>query len=317
MSAIHETAYPRLKSAYSERELAEIYTPTPDELAFVCGKRREPPARFALLLLLKTCQRLGFFLRLADIPAEIRDHIAECVPKLRYTSQSLSDLDRSGSRQRYLTVLRDYLKLKPFDDQASKLVDQATMSAAETRQQLADIINVAIEELIRQRYELPGFSTLLRAARKSRRQVNDGYYRLLAEPLNKQTRTDIDGLLARAEASGTSGWHALKREPKKPTNKEIKAYLAHMKWLQSWVAELPPLDAIPVAKRRQFMYEARAIDAGDLKRLKLIKRYALVVFLFHAQLHRATDDVLNIFVRKIRNLHTLGEERLRQYQLDQ
>lgn len=76
MSAIHETAYPRLKSAYSEQELKEIYTPPPDELAFVCRKRREAPARFALFLLLKTCQRLGFFLRLADIPAQIRDHIA-------------------------------------------------------------------------------------------------------------------------------------------------------------------------------------------------------------------------------------------------
>lgn len=71
-----------------------------------------------------------------------------------------------------------------------------------------------------------------------------------------------------------------------------------MKWLQSWVQELPPFDFILVA-RRHFMYRARAIDAGDLKRLTSIKRYALVVMLFHAQLHRATNDVLSIFVRKI------------------
>lgn len=317
MTAIHETAYPRLKSVYSDRELAEIFTPTPGELEFVCQKRRDPAARFALLLLLKTCQRLGFFLLLADIPSEIRDHIASFVPRLRYTRRTLSELDKSGSRQRSLAVVRDYLQVKPFDETAGKLVDQTTLHAAETRQQLADIINVAIEELIRQRYELPGYSTLLRVARKSRRQVNDGYYQQLAMPLSKQTRTDIDGLLARADSRGTSGWNALKQEPKKPTNKQIKAYLAHMKWLQSWVKELPALDAIPVAKRRQFMYEARAIDAGDLKKLKPIKRYALVVILFHAQLHRATDDVLGIFVRKMKNLHTLGEERLRQYQLDQ
>lgn len=123
MAALHETAYPRLKSSYSERELAEIYTPNPDELAFVMGKRREAPARFALLLLLKTCQRLGFFLPLVEIPAEIRDYIAGFVPRLRYTKKILSELDRSGSRQRSLGVIRDYLKLKPFDVTAGKIVE--------------------------------------------------------------------------------------------------------------------------------------------------------------------------------------------------
>jgi hypothetical protein len=35
MTAIHETAYPRIRSNLSEQELHALYTPTPDDLAFV------------------------------------------------------------------------------------------------------------------------------------------------------------------------------------------------------------------------------------------------------------------------------------------
>jgi uncharacterized protein (DUF885 family) len=74
---------------------------------------------------------------------------------------------------------------------------------------------------------------------------------------------------------------------------------------------------IPVSKRRQFMYEARAQDAAGLKKMRPTKRYALVVILLYSQLYKATDDIVNIFIRKIRNIHTQSEERLKQYQLDQ
>ncbi len=54
MTVLHESAYPRLKSSHSERELGEIYSPTSLELAFVIEKRKNTTARFVLLLLLKT-----------------------------------------------------------------------------------------------------------------------------------------------------------------------------------------------------------------------------------------------------------------------
>jgi hypothetical protein len=35
MTAIHETAYPRIRSQLSDKELETLYTPTPDDLTFV------------------------------------------------------------------------------------------------------------------------------------------------------------------------------------------------------------------------------------------------------------------------------------------
>ncbi len=68
MTAIHETAYPRIKSEYSKKELEKSFTPNEVELSFILRKKRLPHARLALLLLLKTAQRLGKIIKLFDVP---------------------------------------------------------------------------------------------------------------------------------------------------------------------------------------------------------------------------------------------------------
>ena len=79
---------------------------------------------------------------------------------------------------------------------------------------------------------------------------------------------------------------------------------------------MPVIDHLPVAKYRQYVLEARALDAADLKDLRPDKRYALMIILVHAQLRKALDDAADIFIRKIRNLHSTAEEKLKQYHLD-
>ena len=55
----------------------------------------------------------------------------------------------------------------------------AVIAVAATKDDIADIVNVGIEELVRQRFELPGFTILLRTAKKARVTVNGGYHRLI------------------------------------------------------------------------------------------------------------------------------------------
>jgi hypothetical protein len=50
----HETAYPRLKNTVTEAELAEIYTPTPEEIAFAEAHTQSETAKVGILLSLKT-----------------------------------------------------------------------------------------------------------------------------------------------------------------------------------------------------------------------------------------------------------------------
>ena len=78
MPSASDTAYPRLKANPSDKELTEIYTPTENELTFVRKRTNQPIQRVGLLLLLKTFQRLGYFVSFADIPDAIVRYIASC-----------------------------------------------------------------------------------------------------------------------------------------------------------------------------------------------------------------------------------------------
>lgn len=79
MSSIHETAYPRFKPDLSQRELEDIYTPTNKERIFSQRNAHTAVARLALMVLLKTVQRLGYFVKLAEVPRPIISHIAKCM----------------------------------------------------------------------------------------------------------------------------------------------------------------------------------------------------------------------------------------------
>jgi hypothetical protein len=78
MPSASDSAYPRLKANPSATELGEIYTPNIFELVFAAESTRKPALQVGLLLLLKTFQRLGYFVRYAEIPAAIISHIARC-----------------------------------------------------------------------------------------------------------------------------------------------------------------------------------------------------------------------------------------------
>ena len=56
------------------------------------------------------------------------------------------------------------LDLKPYGPPARKAFLRAMVEAARTKDDLADLINVALEELVRCRFELPAFGTLDRGS---------------------------------------------------------------------------------------------------------------------------------------------------------
>ena len=149
MSAIQDTAYPRIRSSLTIHELARIYTPTSDELALARRTTRGTVARSCFLVLLKTFQRLGSFIPLTDVPSAIVEHIADTVGG----AVSRDDLVRyaaAGTRGRHLAAIRAHLHIQPYGAVARHVLVRAMADAAQTRDEIADLINVAIEELVRQ-----------------------------------------------------------------------------------------------------------------------------------------------------------------------
>jgi hypothetical protein len=65
MPVIADTAYPHLTSTPRREEL-DAFTPSKDEISFALRHTRQPVTRLALLIYLKTFQRLGYFVQLRE-----------------------------------------------------------------------------------------------------------------------------------------------------------------------------------------------------------------------------------------------------------
>ncbi|WP_347402876.1 DUF4158 domain-containing protein [Protofrankia symbiont of Coriaria ruscifolia] len=61
VASIDRTAYPRFKRMVSGRELVEAFSPTADEFAWARGKTQNDQHLLALVVRLKSYQRLGYF----------------------------------------------------------------------------------------------------------------------------------------------------------------------------------------------------------------------------------------------------------------
>jgi hypothetical protein len=286
MPTIHETVYPRLKSNVSRRELADLYTPTEAELELANRSSKGEPARLAFLVLLKTFQRLGYFIALQDVPRGIVEHIAHDRGML-IVPEAASDYDESGTRRRHVKIIRHHLRVKSLDETGQVVLSTAVRVAAERMEDLADIINVAIEELIRESFELPGFSTLHKEAKRGRAEVNRNLYRSVTDAIGADGQSRIDLLLAEpGSESRKTRWDALKQDAQSPTLTHLRDLLERQRWL---ALERPPValsTLLPEVKLRQFALEAKSLDAARMLEMAPAKRYALA-----ATRHRLLDFV--------------------------
>ncbi|CEF35020.1 transposase [Xanthomonas citri pv. citri] len=233
----------------------------------------------------------------------------------RVPADRLAGYDASGAKRGHLAQLRAFLNVCPLDAAGRDWLGTVAETAARTKHIVPDIVNVMLEELVHHRFELPAFSTLERIAIAARERVHDAHYRQIADALSPTMRTLIDNLLLTPPGSHHSDWHTLKREPKRPTNKEVRHYLRHIQRLRILAEQLPPID-VSVPKLKQFRAMARALDAAELAELVPIKRYALAAIFIRSQYRKTLDDAADLFIRLIQNLENTAQQKLIAYQLE-
>ncbi len=316
MPSVNETAYPRLKSHPTAKELAEVYTPNATETAFASKHARSPVAQVGLLVFLKTFQRLGYFPALAEISPTIVSHIARGIG-LKFIPLGLKTYDETGARPRHAQLIRAFLNVTAVGPEAQEAMTEACINAAGTKDDLADIINVAIEELVRQRFELPAFSSMLRVAKSARARVNGGYHRAIYQALGENGRNKIDSLLARGSQSIKSHWDQVKQEPKSPTVGHMREFTAHLGWLKKLDLGEDCFAFLPDIKIRQFAAEAKSLDAASMRDLALHKRYAIAAALIRFQTACGLDDLAEMFVKRLQKIHQHAKDALDKYHLDQ
>ena len=315
MTTDFDTVYRVLRPDPSDRELKDLYTPTAAELAFLTTTAKRPTARLALAIHFKVFQYLGYFVHIKDVPERIRQHVAQCLGYKRLPKDDqLEGYDTSGHKRIHMAAVRERLNVRPLVMSRDRawLVSVAR-KAAETKHHVGGVVEQLIDELLRQRFELPALDTLKNIAGDARTTVHDAYLQGVVDALSPEARQTIDGLLNRG-SDPLTGWNALKREPRKPTNKEARFWLQHIDRLKRLADQMPKLD-IPVPKLTYFREWARALDATQLKRLEEPAKSGLAAIFIHAQRGNALDDAVEMYQRLIQRLENLAIRKLEEYRL--
>ena len=260
MAAIERTAYPRFPPALTASELQTLYAPTEEERAFVAAHARGPVPLLTLMTLLKCHQHLGYLPALADVPTQIRTYLCQ---QLQLPSATDALVATKATLARYRSLIRTYLALTPYTPGGPRVVMEAVAHAALTMSDPADLINVAIEQLIQQRYELPAFSTLDRLIGHLRHRVHQTLYAQITAALPLPAHARLDALLQGHD--GLSEFTRMKAPPRQATLAHLRQWLDRVTWLEAILAPHGFLAGIAHTKTRQFAAEAAALDVGDMR----------------------------------------------------
>ena len=153
MASIERTAYPHFSRVFTAREIQDAYTPTPEEILLARLHVRNNASLLAFLVLLKCFQRLQYFPPLPDVPAPVVDHVRSC---LHLPPDLPLGCDQPKTLYRYHAIIREHLDVKAYKGKAARhTAVRAAYQAAEVMDQQTDLINATIDELVRQKYELP------------------------------------------------------------------------------------------------------------------------------------------------------------------
>jgi TnpA family transposase len=324
MTLIDRTAYPRFKPHLSAKELSEIYTPTQPEIELAYANARGTLTLVNFVVLLKCFQRLGYFPKFKDVPTTIKKHIQVCLA-LPHQPTSEPASPETGTEQlhqpstppppprslyRYHQAIRTYLKVKIYDENAEKLITTTIRTLAYTRNYPADLINAAVEILVKERYELPAFSTLDLLVQNLRNQVNSELYQKVADALFREERQKLDGLLTTQPEQTEPAWGRLRALPKSATLTNLQELISHYTWLLSLGEVERALAPLSQAKIQDFAAQARTLKPSELSDYTPARRYTLMACLIHRSRTHARDNLVETFLKRIAFLHNKAKEEL-------
>jgi hypothetical protein len=94
---------------------------------------------------------------LTDVPAAVIDHVRAAV-ELPDSVKAETDANRTAKRHRWFVW--EYLGVTYEAAKVRAVAEEAIRTAVRTKDNPADLINVALKELVRAWWELPGYTTL-------------------------------------------------------------------------------------------------------------------------------------------------------------
>ncbi len=228
MASIERTAYPRFRRTISSRELEEAFTPTADEVEWAAERTTTDQHRLALLVLLKCYQQLGYFPSLAAVPATV---VAQVRARVGLAESVAAEHDAARTAKWHRGLVRDRLGVTYEPATIRQVAEAAFREAAQGKDNPADLINAALEQLVKARCELPGYTTLDAMAATVRAEVNGALFTMVAGRVDDVARARMLGLLVVDPLRRRSDFDKIKDPPGAATISKLRRWLEHLSWL--------------------------------------------------------------------------------------
>lgn len=305
VTSIKRTAYPRLKPNPSAKELTEVWSPKSEDVDLGKAATRGEDQLLEFVLMLGCFRRLGYFPRPDTVPEAVVSHVYSRLG----LSPEATPLLPERSLYRYQASIREHLGVQAAGETARHLAARVMGESALTMDNPADLVNATIEELVKERFELPAFTTLDRMARHVRRTINSRLFARVDGRLMARGKRSLDALLE-AGARRRSELNILKATPGSATRKNLKELQERLGWLESLGDTGMLLEGIPEAKVAHLAAQARALDAAELGEIEEPKRRAMLVCLIHRAKVTSRDGLAQMLVKTMAKIHNRAKEAL-------
>ncbi|MEU7799756.1 Tn3 family transposase [Micromonospora arborensis] len=271
------------------------------------AKTRSDQHLFALVVWLKAYGRLGYFPDLFEVPLPIVDHIGRHL-EFKPEVEPVHDSDRTAERHR--DWVRERLGVIYDPPAARALAERVIREAVRFKDEPADLINVALEELVRARLELPGYTTLDLMAATLRTEVNTALFAGIAARMAGPDATELDASLIVDPIRRRSRFDEAKAVAGAATVTGLRERVRHLAGLEAIGPTSFWLDGVPPAKIAHFAGEAQRTDASDLRKYGTAKRQTLVACLFHVAKVSTRDEIVTMLCKRIAAIHKKAREHL-------
>ncbi len=214
---------------------------------------------------------------------------------------------RRAGRLLQRTLVRERLGVVCDPQRARAVAVEAIGAAALVKNNPPDLINVALEMLVKSSLELPGFWTLDEMAARIRHEVNTTMFERVGARIALPDRVGLEDLLEVDGPGAKSAFSRLKRVAGRASWSAFREQVAHLRWVDSLGDSEAWLEGIAEPKIADFAGEAMAADAGVMRDVAPSKRTALLACMVHVARTRARDDLAEMFrAARRRPLSPLG-----------
>ena len=331
MTSINRTAYPRFhqNTQYRKQELMGNYSLSEKEVIFVKKHTRDTRTQLNFAVQLKVIQNIGYFLDPQDIPGAI---VKQVRGSLAIKGPMKAFYQHKSVKSKHRNLIREYLNLTKWTITPSNTIHDAknkktkktsplrfslnvAYQASQAMNNPADIINVVLESMLQEKFELPSFSTIDRLVRHIRYMVNSKIFKQITLRLKQNgLLSKFDALLKLPDDCNKTGYNALKQLPKNPTITNFKELLQH----HGWLMQIGNMDyfvtGVAKVKLTQFAVQAKSLDVNDIRRSSAHKKYGLMASLLHHSQQEIKDALAITFCKTIFKIHKSSKNELKELQ---